>query len=396
MSLLPTTHSRTLASRWILLALVLGAPLASRAQGATGTLQGTVQGSTQSSSTLVPLSYAVVGLPTLALERFTDGAGRFRLGELAPGRYEVVVRRIGYAPRTQTVQIVADRVTRLDVQLAVIPVRIASLTVRALARCTSPGVPDASAEPAVATLVALLRENADRYRLLASQYPFAYQHVRSLLLVNDDHEPATAVHVQLVDSIDARSAARAEYRAGRVVQRQRFRGGLDEYSMALPTIMDLADNAFARAHCFAYGGREEKDGETWLRLDVRAADKINSPDVHGTFFLDSASAQLRRMDLELSRPDKLPSQLQHIEQVRVRTRFREIAPGLSIVDDICAVNRPKRKSALEPMELAAELQVLSAYAFREPPPDVSLAGRFETPAWRRGDMLPRSALWCVE
>ncbi len=364
------------------------------AQSGSASLQGTVQGNT-TSSVVVPLAYAVVSLPRLALERFTDGQGRFLLRDLAPGRYEVVVRRIGYVPVRRTVELTAGAVTRLDVQLEAIPVRIASLTVRALVQCAKPGIPDSLAEPAVAALVGLLRENADRYRLLASQYPFAYQHVRSLVMLEDERERDAAMRVQLVDSVDTRSATRVGYRTGRVVQRQQFRGGQNEYSMALPTIVDLADNAFARAHCFAFAGREETDGETWLKLDVRAADRLNSPDVHGTFYLDSASSQLRRMDLELSRPDKLPRELRHIESVQVQTRFREIAPGLSIIDDICAVNRPKRQSALEKAELPAELQVLSAYAFRDPPPGVSMVGRFDTPLWRRGDAVSREALWCV-
>lgn len=361
------------------------------AQSTSGSLQGTVQALPANA----PLAYAVVSLPQLALERFTDGAGRFLLTSLAPGQYTVQVRRIGYAPFRGTVTIEAGLTARIDVQLAPIPVRIASLTVRALASCATPGVPDSIAHPDVAALVSLLRENADRYRLLASQYPFAYRQVRALVELTDEREATAPLFLERVDTIVARSATRVQYKAGDVVKRTR-QFGVNSYTMAIPTILDLADDAFARAHCFAYGGKESADRETWLRLEVRAADKLKSPDVHGTFYLDSATSQLRRMDLELSQPERLPRELQHISSVQVRTRFVEIAPGLSIIKDVCGVNRPKTRGPATDHRLPGELQTLSAYEFEAAPEGVLGFRNMITPRWLRGELLPRSALWCVD
>lgn len=345
----------------------------------------------------VPLAYAVISIPQLSMERFTDGSGRFALTALTPGAYAVVVRRIGYEPYRTTVRIVADSTTRLDVQLTSIPVRLATLAVRAPSRCEKPGLPDARAEPEVAGLVALLDENAERYRLLASQYPFQYMHTRALAVLDNEALPNAPSRVQFVDSVMSRSAARVAYSAGKIVQQQRFLGGGVEWSMAIPTILDLADDGFARAHCFFYGGRDAVDGETWLRLEVRAADRLSSPDVHGTFYLDSASSQLRRMDLELSRADKLPRALRDIASVTVQTRFVEIAPGLSIVGAICAVNRPKRGEQAKPVPLPVELQQLRWYVFKDDPPlGIDPVGMFGTPNWSETDALDRSALWCVE
>jgi len=369
---------------------VLFAPPA-RAQTTTGALQGTVQ----AAQTGVPLAYAVVSIPQLSLERFTDGVGRFLLTALAPGQYTVQVRRIGFTPFRGVVTIEAGVTTRLDVQLAPIPVRMQSLTVRALASCATPGVPDSSAQPEVAALVGLLRENADRYRLLASQYPFAYRQIRALVELPDEREPTSPLFLELVDTVVARSATRVEYKAGQVVKRTRTRGA-NSYSMAIPTILDLADDNFARSHCFAYGGKETADRETWLRLDVRAADRLRSPDVHGTFYLDSATAQLRRMDLELSQPERLPRELQHIGSVQVRTRFVEIAPGLSIINEVCGVNRPKSRGKIADHRLPGELQILSAYEFEKAPDDVLAFRNMVTPRWLRGELLPRSSLWCVD
>lgn len=366
-------------------------------------LAGALQGNVRATTTNAPLAYAVISVPQLSIERFSDGAGRFALTDLPPGRYVLQVRRIGYSPHRSEVTIQSGVVTRLDVQLTAIPVSIQSLTVRAMVSCTNPGAPDSVSQREVATLVALLRENADRYRLLASQYPFTYRQLRALGEYTDNSEGEDGVLLlQLVDTATANSNTRVVYKAGEVVQRSRAQRGGEIYSMVIPTILDLADNAFLRSHCFAFGGKVESDDETWLRLDVRASDRLRSPDVHGSFYLDSATSQLRRMDLELSRPDRLPRQLQGIESVQVRTKFLEIAPGLSIIDAVCGVNRTRvpgdrRGQRNAPrLALATELQLLSSYQFREAPAGVLEFRNMVTPRWVAGSRLPRSALWCLD
>jgi hypothetical protein len=191
-------------------------------------------------------------------------------------------------------------------------------------------------------------------------------------------------------------AGRARYRPGRVVDRAPG-NRRDEYQMTLPSVLDLADDAFARAHCFAFGGRETVEEETWFRLDVRAAERLNRPDVHGSFWLDSATVELRRMELELSRPDRLPTQFRGIAALQVHTRLVEIAPGLSIIGDVCALTRfetPPRSTASPP--LLVELQQLIGYRFEHAPADVPAEVGFAGPAWQVGDRLPRETVWCLD
>lgn len=166
--------------------------------------------------------------------------------------------------------------------------------------------------------------------------------------------------------------------------------------MSLPTILDLADDQFVRNHCFAYGGASDRDGETWLRLDVRAADKIRSPDVHGSFYLDSATSELRRMALTMSRPDRLPKALQGVRGVDVVTSFVSIASGLSVIDKVCGLNFPRQIGISAVRTIPAELQQLLAYQFVEPPSGVRASGGVAPPAeWRVGAVLPRSVAWCA-
>ena len=391
-------------ARWMwLIGLVCGALLAGRALRAQlpnsgGTLRGTVQ----AAQTNVALSYAVVLMPQLSIERFTDASGQFQLASLPVGRYDVTVRRLGYAPYRGEIDITGGTITTLDVHLVQIPYRLSTQRVTPIERCERPGPPNALTHPAVFQLVSFLRENADRYRLLASQYPFGHIRLRALGALRN-----ATFAVQEVDSAEGRSQTKSGYAPGRVVQRatdvhtapQGSVRSSREYNMALPTILDLADDAFARTHCFSYGGStldlSSKTTETWLRLDVRAADKLKDPDVHGAFYLDSATSQLRWMELELSKPDRLPRQLRGIESVKVTTSFVEIAIGLSVIESICAVTRWKEERGQARLAGPTELQRLLAYVFVTPPPDVSRSREFASPNWHAGERLPRSAVWCV-
>jgi len=354
-----------------------------------------VRGTASGSEALVPLSYAMVSLPQRADERFTDGGGRFLWADLPAGDHAVLVRRLGYAPWRGTVTIVAGETTPLEVTLERIPVRLDEVRVQAAARCDRPGLPDARTNPAVSMLVSLLRENADRYRLLAARHPFEYEHVRAVGGLVPDAPPERALRFRTVDRLQDRSVPRSRYRVGEVVTPLPPPAPAGEFTMAIPTILELSDDAFARAHCFAYGGREVAGTETWFRLDVRAADRLRSPDVHGRFWLDSATAELRRMELELSHVGRLPRALRHIAELRVQTHFVEIAPGLSIIRDICALTLevPRRRD-LPPRLTSVELQQLSRYTFAAAPPGVQPSRTLRTSAWLVNAPQPRSLLWC--
>jgi Carboxypeptidase regulatory-like domain len=360
-------------------------PLA--AQTSTGRLTGTVRAA-QADATL---PYAVINLPALSIERFTDGSGRYSLGALRSGTWEVLVRRIGFTPWRGKVTIVADSTTTLDVRLEQLPQRLATVAVRDLARCRNPGPPDPESQQETSSLVSQLRENADRYRLLAVQYPFSYSQTRSLGELHD-----STFSVQRVDTSIVQSITRVVYRPGNLVTRTTSKERGDEYTMAIPTLVELSDDAFIRVHCFGYGGTVKAGNETWVRVNMRAADKLRHPDVHGAFFLDSATSQLRRMDLDMSRPDLLPNPLQRVEAVHVVTSFRDIASGLSVIESVCAVNQLHTPPGADPLPAPAELQQLLAYRFETPPPDVLRARGFLAPPWIAGAKLKREVVWCEQ
>ena len=361
-------------------------PTRVHAQGGTGALRGTVR----AAQTGVLLPYAVVVIPAARVERFSGANGEFVIVNLPAGSYDVTVRRLGFAPFATRVTITAGATSALDVTLNQLAVRLSSMTVRPVEPCATPGLPDPERFPEIAQLVGLLRENADRYRLLATEYPFAFLQVRA-----QGDLGAAAMIVRHIDSSRVVSTASSRYRAGRIIMSRAMGGGRSETVMAIPTLVDIADEEFINSHCFRYAGSSVQGGETWVQLDVRAADAIRSPDVHGSFYLDSATVQLRRMNLELSRPDRLPRDLREITAVQVTTTFLDIAPGLSIIDRICGVNWMK-PGGKRPPPHAVELQQVLAYQFETAPPDVPRGREFPMPRWNPLGRVERSDLRCID
>lgn len=384
------TIYRSLALATAMAATVAVAPLYAQAGPELGTLDITVLDVRNDQ----PLSYAVVKLSQPEIERFTDSRGRMVVASLPPGSYSFTVRRLGFRPSTRTVAVTAGNPTAITVRLEQVAQQLSKMQVTAAAYCTNPGAPDPVLQPEIHTLVSLLKENAERYRLLVRQYPFESTQARALGELRDS---VTFIQSVEVNVIPART--RAEYRAGQVVVRRQ-----NKYSMILPTILDLADDGFAKTHCFFFGGTSaqttDRGEETWVRLDVRADDKLKSPDVNGSFYLDSATAQLRKMDIELSRTDRLPPQLASIASVHSTTRFVEIANGLSVMHSVCAVTRllpsNKKSEAAERAVVPAELQQFSTYTFKTPPPDVPATRQFEVQEWMPLTYMARSAIWCEE
>lgn len=358
------------------LTLAVGGALAALPADIGAQTRTSLQGTVRAAPTDVPLPYAVVSIPALGIERFSGANGRYTILDVPLGSHEVVVRRIGFLPQRITVRFVADSVASLDVRLIQIPVRLAQLTVRPAEPCLKPGLPDSVKSPEVAMLVALLRENAATYRTLANQHPYTYAQVRAL---GDLRGDTLSLGVPVVERIEGLRTP--VYQPGRVVT-TRNSGPFAQTTMALPTLLDLTAPAFIENHCFHYRGTSAHDGETWVRLDVRAADRLRTPDVHGEFQLDSATGQLREMALEMSRPDRLPSWLRSIRAVQVTTRFLEIAPGLSLADDVCAINWIRQSGRRTPVH-STELQHVGAVAFVSPPPDIAPLREFPRPPWPR-------------
>jgi hypothetical protein len=279
---------------WVALALVAsgGGAGGARAQqtGATS-----VRGVVRSGGEAVP--YAVVSLVPGHAQRFTDDSGAFLITAVAPGRYRLLVRQIGFKPLDTTVVKVVGTPLEVTVSLERLAIELAEITVTAPRRCTAPGPPDTAEGSNLAAVFDQLRQNAERYALLADSYPFVLRIARAFV----DYDGADQVVWSAADTVRFQSNARTRYRAGDVVgwgtgpARSRAR------IVNLPTLSDLADSAFLANHCFAFGGESERDGERLVQVQFRAADSLRTPDIDGEVELDARSYQVRRATIRLTR-----------------------------------------------------------------------------------------------
>jgi hypothetical protein len=128
---------------------------------------------------------------------------------------------------------------------------------------------------------------------------------------------------------------RRVYAPGSVVSRYRNAVNRFESAVNLPTLVNFAEPAFQANHCFAFGGVETIDGRPLARIDYLAADRITTPDVDGAIYLDTATFQIRLVTLTLT---QIPAAFANIDRVTVATRFREIAPSISVIDRVTAAN----------------------------------------------------------
>ena len=118
-------------------ALALASALASSAwaQTATGNLRGYVTGAGGRPVADAQVA-AILASTNQRRGALTNAAGFYFLGGLRPGRYEVTVRRIGFAPQTRTVQIQIGATTDLNVAIGEAAVQLSVVRVEARTAAT--------------------------------------------------------------------------------------------------------------------------------------------------------------------------------------------------------------------------------------------------------------------
>jgi hypothetical protein len=86
-------------------------------------------GSVRSDSADLPLSHAEVAIPSLRMGSYTDSAGHFRLENIAPGEYDVIIRQFGFVPRVTRMKFEADETTAQQFELTPNPTVLAKIKV---------------------------------------------------------------------------------------------------------------------------------------------------------------------------------------------------------------------------------------------------------------------------
>ncbi len=301
------------------------------ARGSTNDTSGTLTGTLVGRDDNQPVPYGTVLLVGMGDARFADADGHFRIARLAPGTYQLRARQIGYAPTDTTLLVdPGPAVTTIAIRLARLPSLLGLVKVEGHRSpgCVATGAPDSAVDPALATILAQVNENVDRFRLLWEQYPFRYtreEHTGILL------EPG-GYDSQHEETASYESRSQRLYRVGAVVYQERDEAGQSRRVMYIPTFRDLADSAFLAAHCFSYGGAQRLDGKPSvrvLRLDFKPANTIATPDVEGSVYLDADRLLVRRAVFRLTKPESLEPP---VVSVTVTSTYRELMPFVPVLD----------------------------------------------------------------
>lgn len=279
-----------------------------------------------------PIPYAVVALEPGSPRRFTDDSGTFTFPNLAPGTYRLRARQVGFKPFDTTVAVTRDSAVVVVASLEHLVVELTEIRVVARAgpfrSCTAPGPPDPASAPEAAAIFDQLRQNAERYWMLADAYPAVYRMERRF--GRPDHYNRS-IFLDRTDTVDIRTDARWRYAPGRLVTAVLSPRGGTEPQVNLPTLPDFADSAFLENHCFRLAGLQEMEGARYLRLDFRAADRISDPDANGSAYLDSSTYLVRYVTMQLTRPELVMNGLESLEAT---VAFREIAASLVLPNRI--------------------------------------------------------------
>ncbi|HEX6575645.1 MAG TPA: carboxypeptidase-like regulatory domain-containing protein [Gemmatimonadaceae bacterium] len=296
-------------------ALAVAVPSALRAQAAVDL--------TVSSSIGQVMGYSSVEVTGIA-SRFTNETGRLVL-QLDPGKtYRIRVKHLGYRAADTTITISADQRYSLKVTLNPIVVEVAATRVSGKTNCRMAS----DEESALGRIVGELRKNAEREALLRSSYPFVYKLVR-------DYEAPEGFRLKpRRDTVEYPSDIEDRYEPGNIVRYARNPVPGAARELRIPTLVDLADESFLKVHCFYYRGVTLVDGARLHKIDFEPVPGFNKADVRGSAYLDETTFVIRRAVFTIDRPQKLVPPVVGLE---VTTTYREILPGLALVDFIRGV-----------------------------------------------------------
>jgi hypothetical protein len=320
---------------------------------------GVIVGRVVAKDANLPLGYSVVNVKPGGREQFTTADGRFVLRGLPRGGVTLTARHIAYAPLDTSLTIASGDTINITLALSLVTIQLPA--VHSLAqRCAHPGGADPSIGLELAALFAEIKENAARHQLLSRSYPFELEVERKIT----KPEPALEARFVAYDTLVRSSVPDWQYAPGKMLGTREYADGVFAGKWAtvrLPELADFANETFLLNHCFDYGGAEVVNGDTLLRIDFVPAPAIHSPDVAGAIFLDRKTFQLRTTELTLVNLTK--AMRETLAGQSIRADFKEVIPGVPVVDHVSSVVFPKDDPKAPPVEPATETHRTLAIRF---------------------------------
>ncbi len=310
-----------------------------------------------------PLGYSVVALPALGIERFTSASGAVVLPLAAPGPVRLVVKRLGFTPKDTTVTVTDAPTQSVTIALARVSFRLDAVRVVAWPPCRRPGLGRRSgSDPQSVAIIGQLRQNAERYRLLVRNHPFVYRARREF----SRREPSGTETLERTDTVTIAGRPAWSYAPGTLVGRERREsGGPGEWIIRIPSIGDLASDAFVDNHCFHIAGLEEKEGRRLLRIDIVAAERLRGTDVNVVAWLDPADFQLRHATFTLTKP---PPQFRHLLHLSSKVDYEELVPFVPVIRFMVAESLVQEAPGGRATRTLLERQTIEQVLFTGEPP----------------------------
>lgn len=135
--------------------------------------------------------------------------------------------------------------------------------------------------------------------------------------------------------------------------------GLGGLRFRIPTLRVIANDRFVNAHCFHYGGLSLVNDERLVRVDIVASDRIRSPDVNGSIYLDPRTFQIRRTVFSLTRR---PPSVMDLADMEVETWFRQVMVSIPIISYVSSVQTLTARARRD-VEAQVEVQWLTGFTF---------------------------------
>lgn len=321
-----------MARRWLLVLAMLSFPVsrAASAQEASASSQTAVIRGSVTGATGGPLMYAIVSIPSVNLQQFSNAEGKFFFVSLKPGKYTISIRQLGYVPVTREVVLAAGANESIVVPMVRLATKLANMSVTGQWACNRPGRPMADSLRPLIEVFEQIEQNALRLKLLSRDYPFDFMSERKVVMLRADGSE----YIDRLDSLRTESSTAAVYKPGNVVQRVRNpRISRTEYFLQVPTLLDFADAIFQRNHCFLLRGVATNGEQSEIRVDFLPSSKINQPDVGGSVFLEAGTFRLMRTEIYLT---KIPAGMEGLQEVRATTHFQDVVKGLPTISEIIA------------------------------------------------------------
>jgi hypothetical protein len=291
----------------------------------------TLSGTILAQGTGHPIPFSTVRLDPIGRERFTSEQGTFTYYAIAPGRYQLRVRQVGYLPADTTIIVVANVPVTISVTMNRIAAPLDEVKVTAPPRmCIVPDDFGAVADSELSTVLEEAKKNAERELLLRRTYPFEYR----IAQTHDTYDTYFKRHALQYDTAIFRSDDSWRYKRGKVVSNDRSKLFGDVRLMRLPTLSDLADRSFLTNHCFKYAGVVDQGGVRTHRIDFLPDSLLFAPDVEGSIFMDSATYKIRRAEFRLTKGGTVKPPILGMEVV---TTYREILPNVALFDEIRSI-----------------------------------------------------------